>query len=93
MHQAMEYCAAMPNRGWKLKPERKWDGKDKSFQFRISCMSDSDYAKCLVTRRSVSGYSTFFEGAPTTVKSAIQRIVALSDTKAETIAGVQCVQD
>eukprot|EP00957_Ditylum_brightwellii_P007108 539425-Ditylum_brightwellii.AAC.1 len=73
----------MPVRGWKLKPECKWDGKDKSFQFRITGMSDSDYAKCPVTRRSVSGYSTFLEGAPITVKSAMQRIVALSVTKAE----------
>eukprot|EP00957_Ditylum_brightwellii_P183421 13971989-Ditylum_brightwellii.AAC.1 len=93
MHQAMEYCAAAPNRGWKLKPEHKWDGEDKSFQFRIIGTSDSDYAKCPVTRRSVSGYSTFLEGAPITVKSVMQRIVGLSTINTEIIAGVQCVQD
>ena len=33
-----------PPRGWKLKPEQKWDGKDKSLNFSIGCRSDSDYA-------------------------------------------------
>ena len=47
----------------------------------------------LVSRRSVSGYSRFLEGAPVTVKSAMQKVVALSVTEAETIAGVQCAQD
>eukprot|EP00957_Ditylum_brightwellii_P210903 15365538-Ditylum_brightwellii.AAC.1 len=93
MHQAMGYCAAMPDRGWKLKPEHKWDDKDKSFQFRITDMSDSDYAKCPVTRRSVNVYITFLEGAPITVKSAMQRVVVIYVTKAETIPGVQCVQN
>eukprot|EP00957_Ditylum_brightwellii_P058777 4456078-Ditylum_brightwellii.AAC.1 len=93
MHWAMEYCAAMLDRSWELKPKYKWDGKDKSFQFRITGMSDSGYAKCYVTRRSVSGYSTFLEGAPTTVNIVMQIIVVLSVTKAETKSGVQCVQD
>ena len=93
MHRAMEYCINTPNRGWKLKPERTWNGKDKSFKFRISGKADSDYAKCPVTRRSVSGYATFLEGAPVTVKSAMQKFVALSVTEAETVSGVQCAQD
>eukprot|EP00957_Ditylum_brightwellii_P000987 78668-Ditylum_brightwellii.AAC.1 len=64
MHRAMEYCVNTPNRGWLLCPMRKWDGKDKSFKFRIKGQSDSDYAKCPVTRRSVSGYATFLEEVP-----------------------------
>eukprot|EP00957_Ditylum_brightwellii_P050942 3863579-Ditylum_brightwellii.AAC.1 len=56
-------------------------------------MADSDYAKCPITRRSVSGYSTLLEGAPITVKSMMQRTVALSVMEADTIAGVQCAQD
>ena len=87
MHRAMEHCMCTPNRGWLLKPKRTWDGKDKEFLFRINGISDSDFAKCPVTRRSVSGYSTFLEGAPITVKSVIQKIVALSVKEAETIAG------
>ena len=93
MHRAMDFCVATPKRGWFLKPERVWDGKDKNFKFRISGQSDSDYAKCPVTRRSVSGYSAFLEGAAVTVKSAMQKIVSLSVTEAEMVAAVQCVQD
>eukprot|EP00957_Ditylum_brightwellii_P047484 3606418-Ditylum_brightwellii.AAC.1 len=77
----------MPERGWKLKPECKWDGKDKSFQFRITGMSESDNTKCPMTRRSVSGYSTFLEGTPISVKSDMQRIVVLSVIEVEIIAG------
>ena len=55
--------------------------------------ANSDYAKCPVTRRSVSVYATFLEGAPVTVKSAMQSVVALSVTEAETIAGVHSAQD
>ena len=60
MHRVMGYCKATPNRGWNLKPESKWEGKYKSFKFRIHGLADSDYAKCPITRRSVSGYSTLF---------------------------------
>ena len=28
-HHPMEYCKATSNRGWYLKPSRKWDGKDR----------------------------------------------------------------
>eukprot|EP00957_Ditylum_brightwellii_P102727 7829301-Ditylum_brightwellii.AAC.1 len=56
-------------------------------------MADSDYAKCPVTCRSVIGCAKFLEGTPITVKSVMQKIVSLSVTEAETIAGIQCVQD
>eukprot|EP00957_Ditylum_brightwellii_P006313 479020-Ditylum_brightwellii.AAC.1 len=79
--------------GWKLKSEQTWNGKDKTFKFKINRMSDSDYAKCPVTRRSVSRYVTFLEGAPITMKSAIQNIVALSITEVEIVASMQCAQD
>ena len=59
----------------------------------MSGLLDSDYAKCPKTRSSVSRYATFVEGAPITVKSAMQKIVAVSVTEAERIAAVQCAQD
>ena len=93
MHCVMEYCVVTPEHGWLLSPNKKWDGKDRGFKFRIHGVADSDYAKCQISRRSVSGYATFLEGAPVTVKSAMQKVVALSVTEAETIAGVQCAQD
>jgi hypothetical protein len=51
------------NRGVLLRPNQKWDGKDKNFEFVVSGMVDVDYAANLETRRSVSGYSTFLEGS------------------------------
>ena len=36
-------------------------------------------------------YSAFLEDAPVIVKSAIEKIVALSVTEAEMVAAVQCV--
>ena len=93
MHRSMEYCLGTEERGWLLRPSRQWDGKNKNFKFRIHKMSDLDYAKCLKTRRSGSVYATFLEGALVNVKSSMQKVVALSVTKAEMIAGVQCAQD
>ena len=59
MHRVMEYCLSSKNRGWTLKPGRKWDGKSRDFEFEISGKADSDYAKCPLTSRSVSGYTVF----------------------------------
>jgi len=92
MHQVMKYCFSTPKRGWKLKPNRTWNRK-KGFLFRIQGKSDSGYATCLVTRKSLSEYGVFLEGAPITVKILMQRIIALSVTEAETISGVACEQE
>ena len=93
MHRVMKHVVSTRDRGWVLKPNRKWDGKDKEFEFIINGMSDSDYAACKRTRRSVSGYAVMLEGAPINTKSTIQKTVALSVTEAEMNAGVSCVQD
>ena len=31
LHRVMKHFAATPKRGWILKPQREWDGKDKQF--------------------------------------------------------------
>ena len=77
-------------RGWFLKPSRKWDGKDRAFEFRIRGRSDFNYGTDPETRRSVSGVVVYLEDAPAVVKSNMQRIVTLSSTEAELIALVQC---
>ena len=82
-----------PHQGWTLRPNRKWDGKDRTFKFKISGRSDSNYAMCVDTRKSVTGYVVYLEGAPVAVKSLMQKIIALSVTEAELIALVQCVQE
>jgi hypothetical protein len=93
MHRVMKYCTATPNRGWEIKPERTWDGEDKNFEFRVSGRSDSDYAACTSTRRSVTGYVVKLEGAPVAVKSSMQKTVSLSVTESELMAGVHCAQE
>ena len=88
----MKYCVDTKERGWTFKPERSWDGK-KGFEFVITGYSDSNYAACTETRKSVTGYCVKLEGTPVIVKCASQKIMTLSVTEAELFAAVQCVQD
>ena len=93
LKRAMEYCVSTPARGWLLRPNGIWDGRDKNYKFKVHGFSDSDYAKDPETRRSVSGYATFLNGAPVTAKSKMQDCVTLSVTEAELVAATNCVQD
>jgi len=92
MYRAMSYALSTPNHGVMLKPNRKWDGSP-DFEFEITGRADSDYGKDPERRRSVSGYSTFLEGAPVTTKSRMQGCVTLSVTEAELVSATQCAQD
>jgi hypothetical protein len=93
MLRIMKYCTITRDRGWILKPRRNWNGIDQDFEFVIRGKSDSNFATCSDTRKSVTGYCVYMEEALITVKSGMQKIVALSVTEAETIAAVQCVQE
>ena len=55
--------------------------------------TDLDYGKDLDTRKSVSGYTGYLEGAPFVHKSRMQAYVTLLVTKAECVAAVQCAQE
>ena len=92
MYRVMKYCVDTPERGWFLKPKGVWDGT-KNFKFIISGESDSDFAKDPQKRRSVSGWATFLNDAPVTIKSKMQEIATLCVTEAELVAAVQCAQD
>ena len=92
MERVMKYCVDTPRRGWLLKPNRKWDGKS-NLKFRVSGRSDSDYAKCPATRRSVSGHNVRLEGVVVICKSGMQRATTLPVTEAETVAAVTYIQD
>jgi hypothetical protein len=92
MHRVMKYCVGTPNRGMFLKPNAVWDG-GADFEFIISGRSDSDYAKDIEKRRSVSGYSVFLHDAPVAMASRMQGHVTLSVTEAELAAATQCAQD
>ena len=89
----MKYCVYTKDKGWTLKPSQVWDGKDKDFEFVIRGKTDSNFATCKETRRSITGYAVWLEDALITVKSGMQKIVAISVTEAEVIALVQCVQE
>ena len=93
MLRVMKYCITTRKLGWTLKPSRKWNGKDKNFEFIIRGESDSNYATCVETRKSVTGFCVYLEDALISVKSGMQKIVALSVTEAEVIALVQVVQE
>jgi hypothetical protein len=75
-----------------LKPSRQWNG-GADFEFVILGRSDSDYAKDVEKRRSVSGYSVFLEDAPVSMACRMQGHVTLSVTEAELAAATQCAQD
>jgi hypothetical protein len=92
MKRLMDYCWGTRNRGLVIKPSGKWTGKVDGTKFIIKGVSDSDYAKDLDTRRSVSGYSVFLNGAPIAMKSKMQDVVTLSVTEAELIAATHCIQ-
>jgi len=92
MYRVMKYCVGTPNRGLLLKPNARWDG-DPNFEFVISGLADSDYAKDPETRRSVSGYGTFLCEAPVSQKSKMQGCVTLSVTEAESVSATHCAQD
>ena len=88
----MKYCVSRPNRGLVLAPTDRWNGSD-DFEFVVSGRSDSDYAKCLDTRRSVSGHRVLLNGSPVSFKSGTQKHVSLSVCEAELYAAVTCTQD
>jgi hypothetical protein len=88
----MDYCWGTKNRGLIIKQSGKWTGKVDGRKFVIKGMSDSDYAKDLDTRRSVSGYSVFLNGAPFAMKRKMQDVVTLSISEAELIAATHCIQ-
>jgi hypothetical protein len=92
MHRVMGYCIRTPNRGINIVPDDRWDGNP-NFKFKIKGRADSDYAKDLETRRSISGVLTFLCGAVITTRSKMMPIVALSVTDAELFVAVMCVQD
>ena len=89
----MAYIASTPDRGFVLNPTRQWNGRANCIKFIIKGEADSDYAKCPITRRSISGNITRFEGVAIIIKSVIQKLVALSVTESELYSGVTTAQD
>jgi hypothetical protein len=92
MHRTMKYILASRDKGLFIKPDKRWDGKDKKFEFEIRGVADSDWAKS-PDRKNVSGWRTFLCGGNCSEKSSTQRNTTLSVTEAEMVAGTECAQD
>jgi hypothetical protein len=92
MQRCMRYLTGTKDACLMLDPTRKWDG-EKEFCFLIRGVSDSDYAKNMQTRHSISGYVVYLEDVPVMHRSAKQKTVALLVCKAEMNLAVLCAQD
>mmetsp|Transcript_20158 Transcript_20158/g.42535 ORF Transcript_20158/g.42535 Transcript_20158/m.42535 type:complete len:178 (+) Transcript_20158:1903-2436(+) len=93
MLRVMDYVIATPERGLFLAPKGEWDGKNLDFEFEISGKSDSDYAKCKDSSKSITGCVTYLNGAPIMYRSSTQKTVSLLVTEAEMNAAVTLIQD
>ncbi len=92
MLRLIKYVDNTGDRSLVLNPMQKGEGS-KDHEFIISRRSDSDYAKDMQTRKSISGYRVLLECAPVMIKSLTQKLVALLVCKAEQSSGVLCAQD
>ena len=92
MMRCMDYCVTTKERGLLIEPNQHWNGR-RDDTFTIVGYSDSDYAKCTQTRRSVSGNTTTFNGVPVITRSTMQETVKLSVTEAELESATSNVQD
>jgi hypothetical protein len=90
MKRCMSYLLITEKRGLLLKPAVAWGGKDHVFV--ITGRSDSNFAACPDTRRSVIGYQVFVHMAPTENKCNMLNWVVLSVTEAELAAATSCAQ-
>ena len=76
-----------------LKPTGNWDGKDKTFKFKIHGCPDSNYATDLDRRRSITGTVVYLNDAPIVFSRIMHKDVTLSPTETELAAVVTMVQD
>jgi hypothetical protein len=60
MRHVMIFCLNTKDQTLLIKPQSKWNGElNGDNYFEVTGVSDSDYAKDMQTRKSVSGYVTF----------------------------------
>jgi hypothetical protein len=93
MYKVMNYVRGTSNEGNFIMPNTRWDVTDRDFLFVIGGRSDLEYATDPITRRSISGGTTFLCGSPIATRSRMQKCVTLSVTEAEFVSGVEVVQD
>ena len=81
MKRIIKYVVTTADRGLMLKKNAVWNG-GRDFLFNMTGMSDSDYTK-YDSKKSVSGWSTFMNGAATSFRIKLMPIIALSVTESE----------
>jgi len=86
MFRVMEYVISSRTKGLVLKPV-------KSELIEIVGVTDANYATDTDSRKSVSGFSVFINGAPVSFKSVQQQVITLSTTEAELYAITQGAQE
>ena len=89
----MHYCVTTPKRGLVLKPFGEWDGISTDCKFELMVKMDSEYAKCLDARRSMTRSAVYMNGVPVTFRNSFKKAVSLSMTEAELNTAVMEVQD
>ena len=70
-------------RGLVLKLYGNWDGISTDYKYEVILKTDSDYAKCPDTRRSITRSVVYLDGALVMFRSSTQKMVSLSTTKVE----------
>ena len=68
------------------------NGISTDYKLEITVKMDSDYAKCLDTRRSMTGSVVHLNGAPVTFRSSTQKMVSLLITEAELNESYGCAR-
>ena len=91
MKSIMRYAVTTEDRRLLLKPNAVWNG-GRYFLFDMTGMSNSDYAK-YDSKKSVSGWSTFLNGAKISFRIKLMPIIALSVAEHELFLVVMCAQD
>jgi hypothetical protein len=94
MKKVMTFCVNTKEFGILVDPDGEWNGRtDNNQHFEILGISDSDYAKDIVTQKSVSGYIVFLNKSLISTRSKMQECVTLSVAEAELMALIACVQE
>ena len=77
-----------------MKPARYCSSKDLlDFEFEVHGTSDSDHAKDIEGRKSISGRVTYLEQCPITIKCNCQTVICLSSCESELYSATKCAQD
>jgi hypothetical protein len=94
IRKVMTFSVNTKGHGFFVGPAGYWNGKvDDDYQFEVLGISDLDYAKGVVTRRSISGYAVFLNNMLIPAKSKMQECVTLSVAEAELMALISFVQE